>query len=135
MWLHVYFVRSNDSPDPDSKDFNPVYTIHRVKQLNRFKKRYYKKTHNLLTGESAATDEEKEKIKLNIKQEILSHWHPNLTINIIDDHTAWQRGSVPAPLQEFINFEPNTGKYYPIVYVNDYWNLLRDYQPINDTVK
>lgn len=112
-----------------------MYTIHKVKQLNRYKKRAYKKTHNLLTGESAATDVEKEKIKQNIKQEILSHWHPNLTINIIDDHTAWHKGQVPGPLQDFIQFEPTTGKYYPIVYVNDYWNLLRDYQPINDTVK
>jgi len=32
--------------------------------------------------------------------EILSHWHPNLTINLIDDHTHWVRGMVPSPLDE-----------------------------------
>ena len=32
--------------------------------------------------------------------EILSHWHPNLTINLIDDHTPWTRGHVPAPLDD-----------------------------------
>jgi hypothetical protein len=33
-------------------------------------------------------------------KEIISYWHPNLTINIIDDHTAWVPGSVPPPLDE-----------------------------------
>ncbi len=88
-----------------------------------------------MTGETKATKEEQSKAEANIKQEILSHWHPNLTINIIDDHTPWVKGSVPAPLDEYIDFEPTTGKYYPIVYVNDYWNLMRDYMPFNDTVE
>ncbi len=131
----MYVVRTRDSPDPASKEHNPIYTIHRVKQLNKYKKRSYKKTHNLLTGETTATEVEKEKIQQNIKQEVLSHWHPNLTINIVDDHTAWSKGQVPSPLQDFIEFEPTTGQYYPIVYLNDYWNLMRDYMPINDTVK
>ncbi len=43
--------------------------------------------------------------------EVLSTWHPNLTINLIDDHTPWVKGSVPQPLDDctiysvlFINF-------------------------------
>ena len=32
--------------------------------------------------------------------EILSHWHPNLTINLVDDHTSWVKGSVPPPLDQ-----------------------------------
>lgn len=45
------------------------------------------------------------------------------------------RGQVPKPLDEFIDFVPKTNSYYPILYLNDYWNLLRDYQPINTTTK
>ncbi|XP_054158677.1 putative lipid scramblase CLPTM1 [Oppia nitens] len=132
LWLHIYVTKSGHTPYP-SKQYSS-FAIHKRQQLNRYKKRYYKKTHNLLTGETSATLEEQTKVEANIKQEILSHWHPNLTINIIDDHTPWVRGSVPVPLDEFVEFEPTTGKYYPIVYVNDYWNLMRDYMPINDTV-
>lgn len=134
LWLHIYVVKSGHTPYP-SEIYSSVYKIHRRRQLNKYKKRYYKKTHNLLTGETAATKEEQSKVEANIKQEILSHWHPNLTINIIDDHTPWVRGQVPVPLDEFVEFEPTTGKYYPIVYVNDYWNLMRDYMPINETVE
>jgi hypothetical protein len=69
------------------------------------------------------------------KVEVLSHWHPNLTINLIDDHTPWTPGHIPAPLDEYISFVEDTNFYHPIVYFNDYWNLNQDYAPINDTVK
>lgn len=33
-----------------------------------------------------------------------------------------------------VEFDKISGKYYPIVYLNDYWNLHSDYQPVNSTV-
>ena len=135
FWLHTYFVRNGDSPDPSSKDYSPIFTLHKTFQLNRYKKRSYKKTHNLLTGETAQSKEAQEKIEQNIKQEILSHWHPNLTVNLINDQTMWTQGSVPQQLKEQIIFNPGTNTYNPIVFVNNYWNLARDYLPLNDTVK
>ena len=56
-YLHAFLVRSGDSPIPTGSSGDDM-TVHRVKQLNRFKKRKYSKTHNLLTGETEATDEE-----------------------------------------------------------------------------
>ena len=26
-----------------------------------------------------------------------------------------------------------TGGYFPILYLNDYWNLAQEYMPLNDT--
>ena len=34
-----------------------------------------------------------------------------------------------------VEFDPETGGYYPILYLNNYWNLAKDYQPLNDTTK
>ena len=34
-----------------------------------------------------------------------------------------------------IEFDSESGGYYPILYLNDYWNLAQDYMPINDTTK
>lgn len=31
-------------------------------------------------------------------QELVSHWHPNLTINIVTDQTNWVYGQIPPPL-------------------------------------
>lgn len=53
--------------------------------------------------------------------EIISHWHPNLTINMIDDHTAWVKGSVPPPLDQRkplpLNFFFKTIKYCTFYYI------------------
>lgn len=133
LWLHVYVVKADTTPFPGNRTAS-IFKVHKKKQLNRYKKRTYKKTHNLLTGETSASKETIAKVEANIKEEIISHWHPNLTINIIDDHTPWSPGAVPQPLDEYIQFEPTTGKYYPVVFLNDYWNLVRDYTPINETV-
>lgn len=138
LWLHTYFVKSGFIPFEESRtaeNFSPIFTLHKKKQLNRYKKRRYRDTHNLITGRTDKSIEEQEKIKNKVKEEIVSHWHPNMTINMIYDHTAWAMGAVPAPLDEYIDFEPTSGRYYPIVHLNDYWNLLRDYQPINETLK
>lgn len=138
LWLHAYFVKSGFIPyeaTRTAENYSPIFTVHKKKQLNKFKKRKYKDTHNLITGKTEKSTEEQEKIKNKIKEEIVSHWHPNLTINMIYDHTMWSPASVPSMLREHIQFEPTTGKYFPIVYMNDYWNLQRDYMPINDTVK
>lgn len=33
-----------------------------------------------------------------MNQEYISHWHPNLTINLVTDHTNWVYGQVSPPL-------------------------------------
>lgn len=34
-----------------------------------------------------------------------------------------------------IQFLPGETFYKPVIYLNDFWNMQRDYQPLNDTVK
>lgn len=36
------------------------------------------------------------------------------------------------PLDKVVRFN-GAGEYYPIVYMNDWWNLQEDYRPINAT--
>ena len=72
---------------------------------------------------------------LGVKHEIFSHWHPNITINLVNDYTPWIPGQVPPPLDEFVEFTPSFQNYKPILYMNDYWNLNKEFQPINETVK
>ena len=60
----------------------------------RFKKKTYGKTANLLTGKTEATQEEQDKANEGIKHEIFSHWHPNITVNLVVDYTNWAPGQV-----------------------------------------
>ncbi|XP_045187405.2 putative lipid scramblase CLPTM1 [Mercenaria mercenaria] len=135
IYLHVYIVKEGNSPDEKNKErYSKRDTIYRSMQLNKFKKRRFLETKNLLTGE---TDVHPDLIKKpnSSEFEILSHWHPNLTINLLDDQTSWVKGHIPAPLDEYVEFVPGVAKYLPVLYFNNYWNLNSDYQPINDTVK
>jgi len=34
-----------------------------------------------------------------------------------------------------IEFLPGGDRYKPVIYFNEFWNMLRDYQPINKTTK
>ena len=36
----------------------------------------------------------------DVVADIISYYHPNLTINVVDDQTLWTRGSVPQPLDK-----------------------------------
>merc|ERR1719495_2226290 len=119
LYLHAFLVRAGKSPDPATGK-------------GMFLKRKYKKTTNLLTGETEQSVEDQEKAEQGLT-EIISHWHPNLTLNVVYDHTPWIPGQVPPPLDEFVEFTPSLQQYKPILWLNDYWNLNRDYMPINST--
>ncbi|XP_034826753.1 putative lipid scramblase CLPTM1 [Maniola hyperantus] len=133
IYLHVYIVPSGKSPDPRNRS---IYAGSNVtygrKMINKYKKLRYLKTHNLLTGQTEKSEEEQKKAE-TMKEEIVSHWHPNLTINLVTDQTNWMQGSVPPPLDEFIYFLPDGKQYKPAVFLNDYWNMMRDYVPLNKT--
>ena len=44
-------------------------------------------------GETEQSAEDVEKAEQGVT-EILSHWHPNLTLNVVYDHTPWVPGQV-----------------------------------------
>ncbi|XP_031833326.1 putative lipid scramblase CLPTM1 [Nomia melanderi] len=133
IYLHVYVTKSGKSPNPKAGKniYAGDYMSYSKKMLNKYKKIRYQKKHNLLTG---ANIEESEKDEL-INQESVSHWHPNLTINLVTDQTNWAYGQVPPILDTYIHFLPGGMLYKPVIYMNDFWNMQRDYQPLNDTVK
>lgn len=136
LYMHSFIVKSGKSPDPATgkTNYSKKWTLYKMKMLNKYKKKMYHKTANLLTGQTGATELEQAKMAEGIKQEIISHWHPNITINIVNDFTNWIPGQVPPPLDEFVEFTPSLQNYKPIMYVNTYWNLNREYYPINETV-
>ncbi|CAI2334011.1 unnamed protein product [Caenorhabditis sp. 36 PRJEB53466] len=134
IFLHTFIVKTGQSPNPKDRNYFKNQVVYKVQQLNKYKKKYYRKTANLLTGESEQSDEDLAKAE-KMKYEVLNHWHPNISISLIVDQTPWVRGSIPAPLSEDIEFNEDGNIYKPILFYNNWWNLGADYQPINETVK
>ncbi|CAF0827981.1 unnamed protein product [Rotaria sordida] len=134
LYLHVVVTKHGYSIDPDERESHSAqYVFLKSKRLNRYKRKVYKKTKNLLTGNTEQDEEYQKKADDKII-ELLSHWHPNMTINLLDDQSPWTKGSIPPPMDKFFDFDVYTGKYYPVLYLNDYWNLLSDYYPVNNTI-
>lgn len=81
LYLHYFLVREGKSPDPSTGKgmFSKKWTAYKKQRLNKFMKRKYKKTANLITGATEQTEEEQAKAELGLT-EIISHWHPNLTV-------------------------------------------------------
>uniref|UniRef100_A0A182K1E8 Uncharacterized protein n=1 Tax=Anopheles christyi TaxID=43041 RepID=A0A182K1E8_9DIPT len=132
IYLHTYVTKTGLSPNPAAgEEFAGKNVGHAKAMLSRYKRIKRTKTHNLLAGEKEKFEKELEDALVDDK--ILAHWHPNLTINLVTDQTNWVKGSVPPPLDEYIKFLPGGQTYLPIVFYNDYWNMMRDYQPINRT--
>ncbi|KAG5897555.1 hypothetical protein JTB14_007270 [Gonioctena quinquepunctata] len=126
LFLHAYLTRSGYSPDPNSRNFAKNQMSSVMKQLNRYKKLKASKTKNLLTGETDKIEVEDGKI--------VSHWHPNFTLNLITDQTLWTQGAVPPPLDQYIRFTEDGQQYKPVLFPNDFWNMARDYKPLNESL-
>lgn len=150
LYIHVYFVATGRTPGGNASQstFSKKHTFHSSKMLTKFKRRKISNTVNLLTGETEGprltqedfkhTDSPLDPSASNSKSQFhylppVTHWHPNFTIQLLDDHSPWTRGSIPPPLNEFIEFYDDSNEYYPVIFLNDYWNLHEDYQPVNTT--
>ncbi|XP_055376340.1 putative lipid scramblase CLPTM1 [Condylostylus longicornis] len=133
LYLHAYVVKSGRSPDPASPHYAKEYLSQTHRMLSKYKKIKSKRNYNLITGGQEEIEEVQK--NLNKKDTILTHWHPNITVNLVVDQTNWAKGSIPQPLDEYVEFVDNGRTYLPIVFVNDYWNMLRDYQPVNETTQ
>ncbi|CAI9734582.1 lip and palate transmembrane 1 homolog [Octopus vulgaris] len=133
IYIHVYFTKSGYPPN--SKDeYAQSMRAYSSRKLNKYKKRKFHETVNLLTGETEAHPNLRKK-ENSSSFEIISHWHPNLTINLLDDDFPWVKGQVPPPLDEYVVFQLGSNKYFPVIFFNDYWNLNSDYVPINYSTK
>ncbi|KAF2904951.1 hypothetical protein ILUMI_01232 [Ignelater luminosus] len=126
VYLHAYLTRQGESPDPKAQNYGRNRVCHTKVQLNKFKKLKISGTKNLLTGETGELEKEEGKI--------VAHWHPNITINLVTDFTHWTQGTVPAPLDEHIKFTDDGRLYKPVLFANDFWNMAKDYKPLNESL-
>ncbi len=76
--------------------------IHTHTVFNKYRKRRVHNTANLITGESdvAPGSLKVDQGKTDTVPEIISYYHPNLTINLVEDYTVWTRGSIPQPVDK-----------------------------------
>ncbi|KAJ3012930.1 hypothetical protein HKX48_006006 [Thoreauomyces humboldtii] len=143
--LYAHFLltpRERASPRVhDLEEFEPLY--HRKRKdygkaqvLTRYApKRKVKKTKKLVAKGSAPVEpEEEEELDVGADTPIVSYWWPNVTITIVNGEAVIP-ANAPAAMTRDLRLSRDGRHYYPKWFVNDFWMLQDQLEPINATVK
>lgn len=138
LWAHFYMALAGNQMDPLARDYDPAKANHFFRPLNQYiPKKKERKLKNLL--EKSGEPEEDSGPDTTIQ----SFYHPNFTIAVIPD-TGLQDWQVihPAVRNKFqleaTGARDATGQnawYYPVVFVNTFWQLKSQMTEINSTVE
>ncbi|ETN40518.1 uncharacterized protein HMPREF1541_04795 [Cyphellophora europaea CBS 101466] len=139
LWAHFFLGLSGSQLDPTEADYSPAKAAHFLRPLNHYiPKKRVRKLKNLLDSKDDAEHEAEEPQGLQIS----SYYHPNFTISIIPGTGVQNWQSMHPGLRRNIVLEPTgardyTGKngwYYPVVFLNTFWQLRSHMTELNDTV-
>lgn len=142
LWAHIYIALHGKEIDPASASYNVHDAYHFFRPLNQYlAKKKVTKTKKLLGG-SDQVDENEESPQSN-SAVFISYYHPNVSLNFIPNSGTIQYTKMhPAP-RSFINLEVTgardesgkNGWYYPILFLNPFWQLRDHMTELNSTVK
>ncbi|KAL9106598.1 MAG: hypothetical protein Q9227_008381 [Pyrenula ochraceoflavens] len=141
LWAHFFVALSGSQLDPTAKDYDITRATHFFRPLtNYWPKKKQKKLKNLLE-----TSEETQEVEAAEPQgaQVGSYYHPNFTLSVIPDAGVQNFMSMHPALRQNIQLEQTgsrdasgqNGWYYPIFYLNTFWQLRSHMTEINDTVK
>lgn len=142
LWAHFYIAQSGSVLDPTM----PGYDIAKAYRVSRpltqyLAKKKVVKTRNLLSA-SNTTEGTEEDIVDTTGPIINSFYHPNFTLTFIPDSGVVAFPQMHPATRQNVQLEPSgardeTGQkawYYPILYLNTFWQLRSDMTEINSTV-
>ncbi|KAF6836332.1 Cleft lip and palate transmembrane protein 1 [Colletotrichum musicola] len=142
LWGHFYVSLPGSQPDPHVETFDPANAYHFAYPLTQYipKKKEFK-TRSLL--ESKDENEVEEIVDEKDSGPIIaSYYHPNASLSMIPNTGVLDYRTTHPAIRQFLHLEPTgardgTGKhswYYPILFVNNFWQLKSQMILLNDTV-
>ena len=142
LWAHIYIALQGQVLDPVARGYDAAKAYHFFQPLNHIiPKKKVKKTKNLISGEKDedAVDNDSE----NAGPTFASYYHPNFTMSFIPDSGTLGFTTMHPAVRQYIHLDAAgardasgyNGWYYPIFYVNTFWQLRDHMTELNDTVK
>ncbi|XMA12142.1 hypothetical protein WAI453_004933 [Rhynchosporium graminicola] len=141
LWAHFYVALEGEKIDPVVQGYDHTKAYHFARPLTQYiPQKKVKKVKNLLSSSEEAEEEEE---ALPTGPVVNSHYHPNLTLSFIPDAGVMHYPSVNPAVQQYIQLEASgardgtgqNGWYYPVLFVNTFWQLKTHMMPVNSTVK
>ncbi|KAJ9665384.1 hypothetical protein H2201_004461 [Coniosporium apollinis] len=142
LFAHFYVAQSGNVMDPTAPNYDPTKAYHFFRPLTQYlPKKKVKKTKNLLSAKNATEDVEEEPAP---KERIIaSYYHPNFTVSFVPDSGVQKYPQMAPAVRSFVHLDRTgsrdasgqNGWYYPILYVNTFWQLRDHMTELNSTVK
>lgn len=142
LWAHIYVALHGHGLDPAAPDYSVRTAYHFFRPLNQYlAKKKVTRTRKLIGGEDQqmdATDGSTPQGPV-----IASYYHPNFTMSLIPDSGVLKYEKVHPAVRQYMVLEATgardssgqNGWYYPIVFVNTFWQLRDHMTELNSTVK
>lgn len=144
LWGHFYVSLSGASLDPTQPDYDVGSAYHFVFPLTQYiaKKKEFK-TRSLLSSKIETVEEKPVEAEVPTGPIIASYYHPNVSLSFIPNAGVVNYPQYHPAARQFVRLEPTGARdasgqnswYYPLLYVNTFWQLKTHMTPLNDTVK
>lgn len=140
LWAHFFVARTGYQLDPYAKDYKSDDAVYFLRPLNQYlAKKKTKKLKNLLSSDE--TEEEEEDDTPNVST--ASYYHPNFTVSMIPDSGSQRFAQMHPAVRQYVQLERTgardlsgkNGWYYPIVFLNTFWQLRTHMMELNSTVE
>lgn len=140
IWAHFFVGQAGKELDPSSPSYDPSNAYHFAYPLTqRLPKKKVKKTKNLLGG----GDDEETESEPEFEQpgQLVNYYHPNFTMSFVPDSGVQKYPQLHPALRSYIQLEATgardasgqNGWYYPILFVNTFWQLKDHMMELNST--
>eukprot|EP01113_Clastostelium_recurvatum_P048811 TRINITY_DN8962_c0_g1_i4.p1 TRINITY_DN8962_c0_g1~~TRINITY_DN8962_c0_g1_i4.p1 ORF type:complete len:617 (-),score=137.18 TRINITY_DN8962_c0_g1_i4:94-1944(-) len=140
VYTHAVITQAGVAPyklrDGDVEITRGEAVIHQVHPQVKYMKRLKAKDKkNLISGEKEdVTAVAQDKTPSYLPTEYIPYWKPNVTVNLVEDFTAYPRGGIPPNIANLIKIDAD-GKYKPVLYFNEFWQMKGDLIAINNTLR
>lgn len=141
FWAHFFVGLSGHQLDPAAEDYRTDKAVHFFRPLNQYlPKKKAKKLKNLLAGPEENEEEEDDGLP---DVSIASYYHPNFTLSVIPDSGKMKFRHLHPAVRRHTQLEATgardisgqNGWYYPIVFLNTFWQLKTHMMELNSTVE
>ncbi|EHY56965.1 hypothetical protein HRR90_007275 [Exophiala dermatitidis] len=142
LWAHFFVGLSGSQLDPTAADYDTAKATHFKRALNHyFPKKKTRKLKNLLDKSETTESEPGEPQAQGVQ--IGSYYHPNFTVAVVPNTGLQNWRQMHPAMRKNIVLEPTgardasgmNGWYYPVVFLNTFWQLRSQMTELNDTVK
>ncbi|KAG9518037.1 CLPTM1 domain protein, partial [Aureobasidium melanogenum] len=140
LWAHIYISQSGSVMDPTQPGYDSFKAYRVTRPLtNYLAKKKIHKTRNLLDS----SDPEEQVDEEPSGPVISNFYHPNFTLSIIPNVGTPVYAQMHPAMRQFVSLEATgardesgqNGWYYPVLYLNTFWQLRSQMTELNSTVQ